>query len=81
MCFTGNQRSSNITEGDTAPQQPVTQYDTLKWRREKTREREIREKQKGEREWRELKKAEREKDINKQLGASKSLHSCYLGLT
>lgn len=48
---------------------------------ERKQEKEIREKQKGEREWRELKKAEREKDINKQLGASKSLHSCYLGLT
>lgn len=49
MCFTGNQRSSNITEGDTAPQQPVTQYDTLKWRREKGGEQEIkRKKKKGE---------------------------------
>lgn len=51
----------------------------MRWREkengEKTREREIREKEKGEREWRELKKAEREKDINKkQLGASKSFH-------
>lgn len=31
MCFTGNQRSSNIAEGEAAPQQPATQYDTVKW--------------------------------------------------
>jgi hypothetical protein len=35
LCFTGNQRSSNNTEGDAAPQQPVTQYDTVKWQRER----------------------------------------------
>jgi len=47
LCFTGNQRSSNIAEGEAAPQQPATQYDTFKWWSEKV-EKERRGEKEGE---------------------------------
>lgn len=37
LCFTGSQRSSSVTEGDAAPQQPVARSDTVRERGERGR--------------------------------------------